>query len=250
MRLSGFFLFVLLAGACIPAICDKKTPQPRFASMQDIPLLANGLLQLGQRMRDFVQKTKGQINDIFKKLSNFDHSFSQLSTLTSKIEEEEEELKKRMGVLTTHTEEIMYLSEESSAKMQRILQERDQLQSKVERLEEKLSRQSLGLMTDMQVAEINSLRSVIHSQEESISALLEAMKEQSDQLFSQRMKIKILEDKLTNYTSVQNTLEKKNVLNSEDPTPIPHLPPGASSGTRMDNTPRRLLSNKRNRKKS
>ncbi|KAF6719715.1 Angiopoietin-related protein 3 [Oryzias melastigma] len=183
--------------------------------MEDIPLLANGLLQLGQRMRDFVQKTKGQINDIFKKLSNFDRSFSQLSTLTSKIEEEEEELKKRMVVLTTHTEEIMYLSEESSAKMQSILQERDQLQSKVERLEEKLSIQSLGLMTDMQVAEINSLRSVIYSQEESITALLEAMKEQNDQLFNQRTKIKILEDKLTNYTSVQNTLEKKDVLNSE-----------------------------------
>lgn len=151
-------MFALLAGAFIPAICNKKTPQPRFAPMEDIPLLANGLLQLGQRMRDFVQKTKGQINDIFKKLSNFDRSFSQLSTLTSKIEEEEEELKKRMVVLTTHTEEIMYLSEESSAKMQSILQERDQLQSKVERLEEKLSIQSLGLMTDMQVAEINSLR--------------------------------------------------------------------------------------------
>ncbi|XP_020566563.1 angiopoietin-related protein 3-like isoform X2 [Oryzias latipes] len=215
--------------------------------MEDLAALANGLLQLGQRMRDFVQKTKGQINDIFKKLSNYDRSFSQLSILTSKIEEEEEELKKKMMVLTTHTEEFMYLSEESSSKMQSILQERDQLQSKVDRLEEKLSRQSLGLMTDMQVAEINSLRSVIHSQEESITQLLEAMKEQSDQLFDQRIKIKILEDKLTNDTSVQNIFKKKDVLNSEVPT----LSPVASSGTsRMDGAPKRELSNKRDRKKS
>ncbi|XP_078791541.1 angiopoietin-related protein 3-like isoform X2 [Oryzias latipes] len=171
----------------------------------------------------------------------------QLSILTSKIEEEEEELKKKMMVLTTHTEEFMYLSEESSSKMQSILQERDQLQSKVDRLEEKLSRQSLGLMTDMQVAEINSLRSVIHSQEESITQLLEAMKEQSDQLFDQRIKIKILEDKLTNDTSVQNIFKKKDVLNSEVPT----LSPVASSGTsRMDGAPKRELSNKRDRKKS
>lgn len=37
------------------------------------------LLQLGHGLKDFVHKTKGQINDIFQKLNIFDQSFYDLS---------------------------------------------------------------------------------------------------------------------------------------------------------------------------
>ncbi len=169
MRIILIPVLFLLAAACVPALCSKEEQpvlQPeapvetrsRFAALDDVRLLANGLLQLGQSLREFVQKTKGQINDILQKLNIFDHSFYQLSALASEIKEEEEELKKTTVVLKANNEEIKGLSVEISSKVDSILQEKSRLQNKVEGLEEKLRSLSHGLVTNEQVAEINSLR--------------------------------------------------------------------------------------------
>ena len=162
-------LIFFLAAACVPALCDKEESQvlhivtppetrSRFVPLDDVRLLANGLLQLGQSMRDFMQKTKGQINDIFQKLNIFDRSFYQLTALASEIKEEEEELKKTTVVLQASNEEIKGLSKEINSKMESIRKDKGQLQNKVEGLEEKLSSLSMGLVTSTQVAEINRLR--------------------------------------------------------------------------------------------
>lgn len=169
MKLTPVLFLFVLASACVPVLCDKEEPiitQPeapaetrsRFAALDDVRLLANGLLQLGQSLREFVHKTKGQINDIFQKLNIFDHSFYRLSVLASEIKEEEEELKKTTVVLRANNEEIKGLSAQINSKVNNILEEKSGLQNKVEGLEEKLSSLSQGLLTTEQVAEINGLR--------------------------------------------------------------------------------------------
>ncbi|XP_028831633.1 angiopoietin-related protein 3-like [Denticeps clupeoides] len=179
----------------LPPTVQAET-RSRFAPLDDVRLLANGLLQLGHSLRDFVQKTKGQIQDIFQKLSLFDRSFYQLSILTSEIKEEEEELKKTTVILKTSNEEIRNLSQEISSRMEDIVRERRQLRGQVGGLEDKLSGLSQGLLSPQQLAEISALKELISSQEQSITDLLKAVKDQSDQLNSQRNQIKILEKKL------------------------------------------------------
>ncbi|XP_054458724.1 angiopoietin-related protein 3 [Anoplopoma fimbria] len=185
----------------------------RFAMLDDVRLLANGLLQLGQSLREFVHKTKGQINDIFQKLNIFDRSFYQLSVVTSEIKEEEEELKKTTNFLKANNEEIKNLSLEINSKINGILQERTQLQSKVGNLEERLKGLSLSIIPAEQLSEITTLKEVIESQEKTINNLLKAVKEQHDQLDNQKYKIINLEEKL-NYDSFQDTVDK-----SMDPDP-------------------------------
>jgi len=169
MRITLIPLLLVVAAACVPALCGKKEQpvlQPdvpvetrsRFAALDDVRLLANGLLQLGQSLREFVQKTKGQINDIVHKLNIFDHSFYQLSVLANEIKEEEEELKKTTVVLKANNEEIKILSVEMNSKVDIMLQEKSRLLKKVEGLEAKLSSMSHGLVTSGQVAEIGGLR--------------------------------------------------------------------------------------------
>lgn len=169
MKIRQVLLLVLLSVAA-PVLCDSteepvlqtaaptQTPRSHFAALDDVRLLANGLLQLGQSMREFVQKTKGQINDIFQKLNIFDRSFYQLSVLTSEIKEEEEALKKTTVVLKASNDEIKDLSVQINSKVDGILQERSDLHDKLEGLEEKLSSMSRGLRPRLQAAEINSLR--------------------------------------------------------------------------------------------
>lgn len=130
----------------------------RFAMLDDVRLLANGLLQLGQSLREFVHKTKSQINDIFEKLNIFDRSFYQLSVVTSEIKEEEEELKKTTTFLKVNNEEIRNLSLEINSKIDGILEERSQLQTKVGGLEEKLKGLSQGMVPAEQIHEITTLK--------------------------------------------------------------------------------------------
>lgn len=130
----------------------------RFAMLDDVRLLANGLLQLGQSLREFVHKTKGQMNDIFQKLNIFDRSFDHLSVVTSEIREKEEELKKTTNFLKANNEEIKNLSLEINYKINGIMQERTQLQSKVGSLEEKLRGLSQSMVPVDQLNEISTLK--------------------------------------------------------------------------------------------
>ncbi|XP_063357002.1 angiopoietin-related protein 3 isoform X1 [Pelmatolapia mariae] len=185
----------------------QPEPRSRFAMLDDVRLLANGLLQLGQSLREFVHKTKAQINDIFQKLNIFDRSFYQLSVVTSEIKEEEEELKKTTSFLKANNEEIKNLSLEINSKINNILQERTQLQSKVGNLEESLKGLSQSMVPADQLSEITSLKEVIEAQDKTIANLLKAVKEQHDQLDYQKIKIKNLEEKLS-YESFQDTADK------------------------------------------
>ncbi|XP_066482343.1 angiopoietin-related protein 3 [Tiliqua scincoides] len=112
----------------------------RFAMLDDVQLLANGLLQLGRGLKDFAVKTKGQMDDIFQKLNIFDQSFNVISQQTNKIKEEEEELKKTTSRLQVNNEEIRNLSLQLNSKIEILSQEKIHLQNKVGRLEETLTK--------------------------------------------------------------------------------------------------------------
>lgn len=169
MKTTPVPVVFLLVLASVPVPCDSSQPpvldlealpetRSLFAPLDDVHLLSSGLLQLGQSMREFVQKTKGQISTIFQKLNIFDRSFVRLKALAGEIKESEEELKQTAAVLNTYNEEIKELSEKISVKVESILQEKGQLLNKVEIMEEKLSSLSVDLVTVRQAAEINSLR--------------------------------------------------------------------------------------------
>lgn len=164
MKLALLLLFMLSTNA-FPTAKDTEEPslappesRSAFVALDEVQLIANGLLQLGKNLRDFVQKTKGQISDIFQKLNIFDKSFNQLSVLASKIKEEEQELKKTTVVLKANNEEIKSLSLEMNSKVEDIMRERIQLWNQVGGLEEKLSGLSQGLLSADQVAEISALK--------------------------------------------------------------------------------------------
>lgn len=208
----------------------------RFAMLDDVRLLANGLLQLGQSLREFVHKTKGQINYILQKLNIFDRSFSQLSVVTSEIKEEEEELKKTTNFLKTNNEEIRNLSLEINSKINSILQERTQLQSKVGSLEERLKGLSTSFISAEQLGEITTLKEVIEAQEKTITNLLNAVREQHDQLDHQKLKIKNLEEKLS-YDNFQDTFDKLTSAGSTESDLFEYLS-GNSTGLDTNDLPK------------
>lgn len=155
---SGTEKYITLPSQVSSTASSQTESKSRFAMLDDVRLLANGLLQLGQSLREFVHKTKAQINDIFQKLNIFDRSFYQLTVVTSEIKEEEEELKKTTDFLKANNEEIKKLSVEINSKINSILQEHVQLQGKVGSLEETLQGLSQSVVAADQLSDITTLK--------------------------------------------------------------------------------------------
>lgn len=138
-----------------PPLSESKS---RFAMLDDVQLLANGLLQLGRGLKDFAVKTKGQMEDIFQKLNIFDQSFNVISQQTNKIKEEEEELKKTTSRLQVNNEEIRNLSLQLNSKIEILSQEKIQLQDKIGRLEETIIKMHQSQPEIQETEEIASLK--------------------------------------------------------------------------------------------
>lgn len=166
MKITPSILLFLLAAHLPNTLSDVADPptsrpqssQSRFAAMDDVRNLATGLLHLGHSLREFVDNTRLQINNIFLKLNIFDRSFGQLHRMATEIKEEEEELKKTTVALQANNEEIKGLSVQINSRVDSILLEKSSLQDKLQGLEEKLSSLSQGLTTSKHAVEIIGLR--------------------------------------------------------------------------------------------
>ncbi|KAG9473161.1 hypothetical protein GDO78_014011 [Eleutherodactylus coqui] len=170
----------------------------RFAMLDDVRILANGLLQLGHGLKDFVHKTKGQINEIFQKLNLFDKSFYDLSEQTNEIREKEEELKEKTSKLQENNDELKNLSSKIYSEIEHLLEDKVQLQAKIVRLEEKLNQITEGHQEQQDHKEIVALKQYVEQQDMKIRRLLKVVADQNVQLDYQNSQLKDLEEKMGN----------------------------------------------------
>ncbi|XP_075396085.1 angiopoietin-related protein 3 [Tenrec ecaudatus] len=184
----------------------SPAPKSRFAMLDDVKILANGLLQLGHGLKDFVHKTKGQINDIFQKLNIFDKYFDDLSVQTDELKAEEKELRRTTSKLQSRNEEVKNMSLELNAKLESLLEEKILLQKKVRDLEEQLTNLIQNQHATQQHPEVTSLKTFVEQQDNSIKVLLQMVEEQYRQLNQQHSQIKEIENQLKK-TGVQESTE-------------------------------------------
>ncbi|NXN94067.1 ANGL3 protein, partial [Rhinopomastus cyanomelas] len=192
----------------------------RFAMLDDVRILANGLLQLGHGLKDFVHKTKGQMNDIFQKLYIFDRSFYELSLQTSEIKEEEEQLRQTTARLQINNEEIKNLSQEMNLKIEDLIQNKIQLQEKVWGLEDKVTKLAIIQPSTQETKDISSLKAFVEEQDNHIKQLLKIVEGQHVQLNRQHNQILELEDKL-NHIELQELTENSFTGEPTEPEAIP-----------------------------
>ncbi|KFU85411.1 Angiopoietin-related protein 3, partial [Chaetura pelagica] len=203
MKIILVFLFIaplaLSAGAEEYSSSDSAAApetKSRFAMLDDVRILANGLLQLGHGLKDFVHKTKGQMNDIFQKLYIFDRSFYELSLQTSEIKEEEEQLRQTTARLQINNEEMKNLSQEMNSKIEDLIQNKIQLQEQVWGLEDKVTKLAIIQPSMQETEEISSLKAFVEQQDNDIKQLLKIVEDQHVELDKQHNQIMELEDKV------------------------------------------------------
>ncbi|XP_075280446.1 angiopoietin-related protein 3 isoform X2 [Opisthocomus hoazin] len=223
-------VFLLIAPLALSAKAEKDyssldsaappETKSRFAMLDDVRILANGLLQLGHGLKDFVHKTKGQMNDIFQKLYIFDRSFYELSVQTSEIKEEEEQLRQTTARLQIHNEEIKNLSQEMNSKIEDLIQNKIQLQEKVWGLEDKVTKLAIIQPSMQETKEISSLKAFVEQQDNHIKQLLKIVEDQHVQLDRQHNQIMELEDKL-NHIELQELAQNSFTEEQAEPEAIP-----------------------------
>ncbi|XP_069794400.1 angiopoietin-related protein 3 [Narcine bancroftii] len=192
------FLILLLSSYSVqlPEVHSASEPTSRFAMLDDVRILANGLLQLGHGLKDFALKTKDQVNEIFEKISNFDRSFNELSKETNGIKLDEQELKEQTKILQTKNDELKIMSLDLREKLNNIMENQTVLEMKVEGLEDKLYKLNEIKSEVLEIKKIPSLKVLIEDQNKIIKSLMNTLYNQRSNLDNQNHQIQKLEEKI------------------------------------------------------
>jgi len=128
-----------------------KEKRVQYAAWDDVNVIAHGLLQLGQGLKEHVDKTKAQLKDVTGKLKAFNGTVSELGRQTQRLRAEGEALKAlaqglddREGRLLNATAELRERAEEARL-------ERRAAGERLGRLEEKVD----GLLLQQRGEEAN-----------------------------------------------------------------------------------------------
>lgn len=148
MKLSELLCITVLVSSGSGSPYERKAPagkekRVQYAAWDDVNVLAHGLLQLGQSLKEHVDKTKGQMRDISVKLQVFNGSVSELAALTRRLQEESEALKARAQSLEERENRILNMSSDLQEKTGELLKDRQRAHDRLVNLEEKVDRHAL-----------------------------------------------------------------------------------------------------------
>lgn len=126
-----------LVGVSVAFPLDSRAllGQDKYASWDDVNVVAHGLLQLGQGLKEHVDKTKAQTRDVNAKLKSLDATVEEVER---RQREQDEAL--RVGSKEAEDREklLTALADEVRSKVEEVKKQSKNINSKVDKLEEKL----------------------------------------------------------------------------------------------------------------
>ena len=115
-----------------------KEKRVQYAAWDDVNVIAHGLLQLGQGLKEHVDKTKVQMRDISTKLKVFNRTVAELGKESQKLRVEGEALKVQARGLEDREGQLLNVTAELREKAEEMQQERRTMSERMSRLEEKV----------------------------------------------------------------------------------------------------------------
>ncbi|KAJ8278663.1 hypothetical protein COCON_G00057290 [Conger conger] len=192
----------LLAGAASSYPFERKAASGkdqsgRFASWDDVNVIAHGLLQLGHGLKEHVDKTKGQMRDIAAKLKAFNGTVGDLGRQTQRLQEDGEALRAKARALEERENQVLNISTELWEKAQQLQQDRQRVQERMGSLEEKVD----GLMKGQRLDAVNNsdahvIQWMLEAQNRRIDDLVERIRQQQDKLEKQNVRIRTLQNQI------------------------------------------------------
>ncbi|XP_022594808.1 angiopoietin-related protein 4-like [Seriola dumerili] len=171
--------------------------QDKHASWDDVNVVAHGLLQLGQGLKEHVDKTKAQMRDINAKLKAFN---STMAELEKKQQEQNEALMTRGGEVEGKEKMAVELAEEVRVKVEEVKKQSEDISSRMDRLEEKVDEVLTGSKLDSNYSDhsgIPFIQRLVAAQNRRIDQLVEKIKQQQSKLEKQSLHLQALQSKVS-----------------------------------------------------
>ncbi|CAL8309841.1 unnamed protein product [Lota lota] len=186
---------LLYAGSSLPVERKDRGSQigrGPYASWDDMNVVAHGLLQLGQGLKEHVEKTKAQMKEVNNQLKTLNGSLVVLGSAGRRGRAPEEGARVELG-------RGGEMAAELRAQMEELKSERQSLRSRLERVEEKVNR---GLKepwvegNSSDDGDTAAIQRTLEAQNRRIDDLLEKIRQQQDKLEKQGLHLQALHTKM------------------------------------------------------
>ncbi|KAM6920062.1 angiopoietin-related protein 4 [Lycodopsis pacificus] len=180
-----------------------KEKRVQYAAWDDVNVIAHGLLQLGQGLKEHVDKTKVQMRDISTKLKVFNRSVTELGKESQKLRVDGEALKARAHGLEDREGQLLNVTAELREKAEEMQHERKAMSERMSRLEERVDGMLQGeapLPDTSAGAKNNSdarnIQLMLEGQNKRIDDLMERIRLQQEKLDKQNVRIRTLQSQV------------------------------------------------------
>ncbi|XP_056599342.1 angiopoietin-related protein 4 [Triplophysa dalaica] len=176
-----------------------KEKKVQYAAWDDVNVLAHGLLQLGQGLKEHVDKTKGQMRDITVRMKVFNTTVSELGKLTQRLLEDSEALKAKAQNLEERENLVLNVSVELQEKTEELIRDRKRDHERMNKLEEKVNgmMQGEGLeASNGNNSDVRNIQWMLEAQNKRIDELVERIKQQQEKLDKQNIRIRTLQNQI------------------------------------------------------
>lgn len=201
MKTSLVFLLLVVilvhVGTSFPTERKGSQTSRAHASWDDVNVVAHGLLQLGQGLKEHVDKSKAQMRDINAKLLSLNGSLAELKNM--KNQKPGEFVRSRTGEVEERERLEAELSTEVRAKLEEVMAERQSLLSRMGSLEEKVNRvlrEPEMVSNSSDNGQASLIQNLLEVQNRRIDDLVERIKQQQGKLEKQGLHLQALQTKV------------------------------------------------------
>ncbi|KAM4552877.1 angiopoietin-related protein 4 [Odontesthes bonariensis] len=186
-----------------PSAGAAKEKRVQYAAWDDVNVIAHGLLQLGQGLKEHVDKTKVQMRDIFSKLKVLNHTVTELGRESQRLRVDGEALKARAQGLEDREGHLLNVTAELREKAEEMQQEKRTMSERMIRLEEKVDSMLQGntALPDMNPgaknnSDASNIQLMLEAQSRRIDDLMERIRLQQEKLDKQNVRIRTLQSQI------------------------------------------------------
>ncbi|XP_053739151.1 angiopoietin-related protein 4 [Synchiropus splendidus] len=181
---------------------STKEKRVQYAAWDDVNVIAHGLLQLGQGLKEHVDKTKVQMRDIASKMKVFNHTVAELGKESQRLRAEGEALKAHSLGLEDREGQLLNVTAELREKAEEMQQDRRTVSERMSQLEERLDSMLQGsaamkeLTAGKSVNDSHNIQFLLEAQNRRIDDLMGRIRLQQEKLDKQNVRIRALQTQI------------------------------------------------------
>nr|XP_020471878.1 angiopoietin-related protein 4 [Monopterus albus] len=172
-----------------------KERRVQYAPWDEVNVIAHGLLQLGQGLKEHVDKTKAQMRDISATLKVFNRTVNEMGKESQRLRVEGEALKGRARGLEDREGQLLNVTAELREKAEEMQRERKTMSERMSRLEERVNSMLQGADA-RNSSDARNIQLMLEAQNRRIDDLMERIGLQQEKLDKQNVRIRTLQSQI------------------------------------------------------